>query len=89
MGGNQSIEDRAVGLKLPQRANLVEPHQPAILGDIGRKDGGKLSFDYMAFCHGCSVPALIATNSFDTSTIAIIPPLFDLTESRSETRSEN
>jgi hypothetical protein len=51
VAGNQSIEDRPVRLQRAQRANLVQPHQAAVLGNIGRKDCGKLSFDYLAFCH--------------------------------------
>jgi hypothetical protein len=51
MGGDQSIEDRPVGLQPSQRADLVQPHQPAVFGNIGRKDHGKLSFDYLDFYH--------------------------------------
>jgi hypothetical protein len=51
MGGDQSIEDGPVGLQPAQRADLIQPHQPAVLSNIGRKDHGKLSFDYLDFCH--------------------------------------
>ena len=78
MGGNQPIEDRPVRLKPPQCAELIQPHQAAVLGNVGRKDRGKLSFDYLAFCHRPSSRALMPEpNSFDTINIAFIPPLFD------------
>jgi hypothetical protein len=78
MGGNQPIEDCPVRLKPPQRAELIQPHQAAVLGNVGRKDRSKLSFDYLAFCHRPSSGALMPEpNSFDTINIAFIPPLFD------------
>ncbi len=67
MGGDQPIKDFPVGLQAAQGTNLVQPHQAAVLGDVGRKDCGELAFDNRAFCH----PALLrgahaGTNSFDT-----------------------
>jgi hypothetical protein len=59
IGGNQSIEDCPICLKPPQRAELIQPHQAAVLGNVGRKDGGKLSFDYLTFCHRPSSRALL------------------------------
>jgi hypothetical protein len=57
MRGNQSIEDRAAGLQPLQSADLVEPHQPAVLDDVGRKDRGEFSFDYLGFSHRYSLRA--------------------------------
>ncbi len=54
MRGDQSTEDGPVGLQPPQRADLVQPHQPAVLGDVGREDHGKLSLDYLDFFHRLS-----------------------------------
>ena len=54
MRGDQSIEDDPVGLQPPQRADLVQPHQPAVLGNIGREDHGKLPLDYLDFFHRLS-----------------------------------
>src|SRR5262249_10999705 len=51
MGSDQSIEDRPVGLQPAQRADLVQPHQTAVLGNVGRKNRGELSFDDLIFCH--------------------------------------
>ena len=51
IGGNQSIEDRPVGLQRAQGTDLVQPHQTAVFGDVGRKDCSELSFDYLGFCH--------------------------------------
>jgi hypothetical protein len=51
MGGDQSIEDYPVGLQPAQRADLVQPHEAAVLGNIGRKYHGELSFDYLDLCH--------------------------------------
>jgi hypothetical protein len=43
--GDQSVEDRPVRLKSAQCANFVQPHQAAVLGNIGRKDYRELSLD--------------------------------------------
>src|SRR6516164_10671765 len=51
MGGDQSIENRPVRLKRAQRADLVQPHQAAVLGNIGGKDHRELSFDDLDVCH--------------------------------------
>ncbi len=65
VGGDQSIEDCPVGLQPPQCADLVQPHQPAVLGNVGRKDHGELSFDYLDLCHRPSSRGVdAATNSF-------------------------
>ena len=78
MRGDQSLEDRPVGLQPPQRADLVQPHQPAVLGNVGREDHGELSFDYLDFCHRpSSRGADAATESLHRTNIAIIPALFD------------
>jgi len=31
--------------------DFVEPHQAAVLGDVGRKDYRELSFDDLGVCH--------------------------------------
>src|ERR1700719_4693737 len=78
MGGDQSIEDGPVGLQPAQRADLVQPHQPAVLGNVGREDHGELSFDYLDFCHRPSSRGADAANRIIAQTnIAIIPALFD------------
>src|SRR6516225_1276544 len=49
---NNRIGSGAMLAQRLNRARLVEPHQPAVTGDIGRKDGGE------ATCrgHGCGSP---------------------------------
>src|SRR5262249_7509890 len=54
MGGDQSIENHAVGLQAAQRADFVQPHKPAVLGNICRENRGQLAFDHLDFCHRLS-----------------------------------
>src|SRR5215472_11808529 len=51
MSGDQSVEDRPMGLECAQRADFVQPHQAAVLGDVGRKDYRELSFDDLVVRH--------------------------------------
>ena len=51
MGRDKPVDDRPVGLERPQGADLVQPHQAAVLGDVGRKDHRELSFDDLVVCH--------------------------------------
>src|SRR5271165_951369 len=74
MDGDQSVEYHPVGLQPAQRADLVQPHQPAVLGDVGREDRGELSFDHLVFCHRpSSRGADAATESFDTRIYHLFP----------------
>ena len=50
MGGDQPIEDRPIGLQPAQGADLILPHEAAVLGDVGRKNYRKLSFDDLGVC---------------------------------------
>src|ERR1700758_1841495 len=59
MSGNQSIENHPVGLQSAQSADLVQPHQAAVLGNIGRENCGELSLDDLAFYHPSSSAPLI------------------------------
>jgi hypothetical protein len=77
MGGDQSIEDRPIGLQPPQRADLVQPHKPAVLGNVGRKDYGQLSFDYLDLCHRPSSRGIDATSKSLHSEYSNYPALFD------------
>ncbi len=51
MDRDQMVEDHPVGLQPAQGADFVDAHQPAVLGDVGGKDGGELSFDRRAVYH--------------------------------------
>jgi hypothetical protein len=51
MSGDQSVEDRPMGLECAQRADFVQPHQAAVLSNVGRKDYRELSFDDLVVCH--------------------------------------
>jgi hypothetical protein len=66
MGGDQRVEDRPIGLQTAQRADLVQPHQAAVLGNIGRENRGELTFDDLALRHRpSSAPTHNAINMFD------------------------
>jgi hypothetical protein len=45
MAGDQSVHHRAAGLEPDERPGLVQPHQPAVAGDVGGEDRGEFSFD--------------------------------------------
>jgi hypothetical protein len=69
MDGDQSVEDRPVRLKCAQCADFVQPHQAAVLGNIGRKDYRELSFDGLNVCH---LPSCRALNAGTCSFAGII-----------------
>ena len=48
---NQAIDDHPASLEPTPRADLVQLHQAAVLGNVGGKDHRQLSFDYLAFRH--------------------------------------
>ena len=45
MRRDQPVHDFAAGLEPGERAGLVQPHQPAVAGDVGGEDRGEFSFD--------------------------------------------
>ena len=45
MRRDQPVHDFAAGFEPGKRAGLVQPHQPAVAGDVGGEDRRELSFD--------------------------------------------
>jgi hypothetical protein len=55
MGRNQRIEDRPIGLKPAQGADLILPHEAAVLGNVSGKNHRELSFDDLGVYHLASL----------------------------------